>query len=67
MPYPGVPLHPKRRRVMGRNWAAEPEKRMLRNLKYRTKYGLGLPAPSSFMIQNLREQEEYRHGDYPPA
>lgn len=62
-----VPLHPKRRRVMGRNWAAEPEKRMLRNLAYRTKYGQGRPAPSSMMVQNLREQEEERRVGYPPA
>lgn len=61
--YPGVPLHPKRRRVMGRNWAQAPEKRMLRNLRYRTKYGLGLPAPSSMMVRNLREQEEDREVD----
>jgi hypothetical protein len=61
--YNPVPLHPKRRRVMGRNWAAEPEKRMLRNLRYRTKYGLGIPAPNSMMVQNLREQEEFRKLD----
>lgn len=52
---------------MGRNWAAEPEKRMLRNLTYRTKYGLGQPAPSSMMVQNLREQEQQRRAGYPPA
>lgn len=58
--YNRVPLHPKRRRVMGRNWAAAPEKRMIRNLKYRTRYGQGIPAPASMMMQNLREQEDYR-------
>jgi hypothetical protein len=64
MVHTAVPLHPKRRRVMGRNWAAEPEKRMLRNLEYRTKYGLGLPSPASSMVRGLREQEEFRRTEY---
>lgn len=56
-----VPLHPKRHRVMARNWKAEPETRMQRNLMYRTKYGQGQPAPSSSMLRNLRTQEDARH------
>ena len=48
---------------MGRNWMAAPEKRMIRNLAYRTRYGQGIPAPSSLMMQNLREQEQDRELD----
>jgi hypothetical protein len=55
-----IPLHPKRHRVMPRNWSAEPERRVVRNLQYRTKYGQGIPAPTSPMIRNLRQQEEFR-------
>ena len=55
-----IPLQPKRRRVMTRNWSREPEQRVLRNLQYRTRYGQGTPAPASPMVRNLRQQEEFR-------
>ena len=45
---------------MPRNWAAEPEKRVLRNLEYRTKYGQGIPAPTSPMVKNMRQQQDFR-------
>lgn len=56
-----IPLHPKRHRVMPRNWSAEPETRVVENMKYRrTRYGQGIPAPPSSMVSNLRQQEMYR-------
>lgn len=56
-----VPLHPKRPRVMTRNWSAEPETRIIRNLKTRlTRYGQGAGAPVSNMIKNMRQQETFR-------
>lgn len=59
MQFNGVPLHPKRHRVMPRNWAAEPEQRMAGNLEYRAnRYG-GSPPPTS-MIHGLRQQESFR-------
>lgn len=48
---------------MGRNWMKAPAERMRRNLAYRTRYGQGIPAPSSMMLQNLREQEEDSEDD----
>ena len=55
------PLHPKRRRVMPRNWAAEPEDRMINNLAYRrTRYGQGLPPPGAEMATQMRQQADYR-------
>jgi hypothetical protein len=55
-----VPLHPKRHRVMTRNWAREPEARAQENLQYRTRYGQGLPRPPSTMLRNMRQQEAFR-------
>lgn len=57
------PLHPKRRRVMPRNWGAEPERRAIRSIDYRrTLYGQGLEPPPSMMQRNMRKQEEFRRG-----
>jgi hypothetical protein len=55
------PLHPKRRRVMTRNWSAEPEDRVIRGIGYRrTRYGQGSEPPPSTMVRNMRQQEEFR-------
>lgn len=57
--FQGVPLHPKRHRVMPRNWSAEPENRMVGNLQYRvSRYG-GTPPPTT-MIRGLRQREAFR-------
>jgi hypothetical protein len=46
---------------MPRDWTAEPEDRVLGNLKYRrTRYGQGSTAPQSAMARNLRQQEQFR-------
>lgn len=46
---------------MTRNWSAEPETRIIRNLKTRlTRYGQGAGAPVSNMIKNMRQQETFR-------
>jgi hypothetical protein len=58
---PQFPLHPKRRRVMPRNWSQEPEERSINSLQYRrTRYGQGESAPVSLMQRNMRKQKEFR-------
>lgn len=55
------PLHPKRRRVMPRNWSQEPEERSINSLQYRrTRYGQSQAAPASTMQRNMRKQQEFR-------
>jgi hypothetical protein len=56
-----VPLRPQHQRAMPRNWAAEPEKRVIEHMMYRrARYGQSIPPPESRMIRNMRQQELYR-------
>jgi hypothetical protein len=54
-------MRPQHHKAMPRDWSAEPEDRILGNLKYRrTRYGQGMTAPQSAMIRNMRSQEQFR-------